>query len=181
MRERLETERLMLQPPQDADAEAILLLANNFAVAKNTISMPHPYALNDARAFIARSCERRTKGVDYPFVVFRKADMALVGAVGVHPDRNFELGYWIGEPFWGQGYATEAARRVVRFAFEDLGAKEVRAGWYADNPASGRVLEKLGFRYTTDEDLPSLARGCTVTCRRMVLTRSAFARQEQMP
>jgi RimJ/RimL family protein N-acetyltransferase len=181
MRDELETYRLLLRPPQDADAEAIFPLANNFAVAKNTISMPHPYTMDDARGFIARSRERRTKGIDYPFAVFRKNDMTLVGAVGVHPDLNYELGYWIGEPFWGKGYATEAARRVTRFAFEDLNAKEVRAGWYADNPASGRVLEKIGFHYTTNEELPSVARGCAATCCRMVLTRSAFARLEQTP
>ena len=181
MREELETNRLLLRPPQDADAAAMTPLANNYAIAKNLLTMPHPYTLDDAHAFIARARERRAKGIDSSFAIFRKSDGALIGAAGVHPDRDFELGYWVGEPFWGKGYATEAARRVTRFAFEDLNAKEVRAGWYVDNPASGRVLEKIGFRYTEDEELPSLARGCSATCRRMVLTRSAFARLEQVP
>ena len=181
MREKLETERLLLRMPQEADAAAIVPLANNFAVAKNTVSMPYPYTLDDARAFVARSRERRAKGADYPFAIFKKAGMIFIGAVGVHPERNFEMGYWIGEPFWGQGFATEAARRVARFAFEDLNAKKIIAGWYQDNPASGRVLEKLGFRNERDEERPSMSRGQAVICRMMVLTRGAFARLEKTP
>ena len=181
MREKLETERLILRPPQESDAAAMAPLANNLTLTKNTVSMPYPYTLDDARAFITRSRERRAKGADFPFAIFKKAGMTLIGAVGVHPERNFELGYWIGEPFWGQGYATEAARRVVRFAFEELNANKIVAGWYHDNPASGRVLEKLGFRHEKEEERPSMARGQAATCRMMALTRATFARLEKTP
>jgi ribosomal-protein-alanine N-acetyltransferase len=181
MREILETQRLLLRQPQKEDAAAMVPLANDFDVAKNLASMPFPYTLADARAFIARAADLRAKGTGYTFAVLRKSDGTLVGACGVHPERGHELGYWMGRPYWGQGFATEAARRVVRFAFEDLNAKKVIAGWYEDNPASGRVLEKLGFAHEKEEKRASVARGEHAVCRMMALTRASFARLEKTP
>jgi RimJ/RimL family protein N-acetyltransferase len=159
----------------------MVALANNYAVTKNTISMPFPYRRGDAAVFIRRAREGRTLGTDYAFAIIRKSDLAFVGSIGVQPEREFEMGYWIGEPFWGQGYATEAARRIARFAFEELGATKIRAGWYEDNPASGRVLEKLGFRHEKDVQRTSISRRCTATCRFMILSRAAFARKQAAP
>jgi ribosomal-protein-alanine N-acetyltransferase len=181
MREMLETERLLLRPPQDDDAGPMVPLANDFDVAKNLASMPFPFTLDDALAFVARAADLRTKGTGYTFAVLRKSDGAFVGACGVHPERGFELGYWVGRPFWGRGFATEAARRVVRFAFEELNAKKIVAGWYEDNPASGRVLEKLGFAHEMEEKRESVARGAIAVCRMMALTRATFARLEMTP
>src|SRR5436309_1489141 len=83
-----------------------------------------------------RGTKRRAKQ-DYPFSILRKSDGMYVGCCAVHPVRDFEFGYWLGQPFWGNGFATEAARRVVRFAFEDLKAQKLLAGYMTDNPASG--------------------------------------------
>ncbi|MGQ0742442.1 MAG: GNAT family N-acetyltransferase [Alphaproteobacteria bacterium] len=178
MREELESERLLLRPPREDDIKALVVLANNYAVTKNTISMPFPYGIGDARSFLRRAKEGRALGKEYQFSIIRKSDLAFIGSIGVQPEREFEMGYWIGEPFWGQGYATEAARRVARFAFEELRATKISASWYDDNPASGRVLEKLGFRHEKDELRTSLSRRCAATCRFMTLTRAAFARMQ---
>ena len=82
-----------------------------------------------------------------------------------------------GQPFWRLGYATEAAKRVVSFAFRELKATSVRAGWFEDNPASGRVLQKLGCRPDGAVPRGSLARGQEVTCHLMALTREEFGRK----
>ena len=102
----------------------------------------------------------------------------FLGSCGLHlKDGRFELGYWLGKPFWGQGYATEAAKKLVSFAFHDLKATSLWAGWYHDNPASGRVLEKLGCRPDGVEPRHSLARGHAVYCHMVALTREQFGRK----
>jgi RimJ/RimL family protein N-acetyltransferase len=98
----------------------------------------------------------------------------LIGICAVHPWRDFELGYWLGEPYWGKGYATEAGRRVARFAFEELGATQLLSAYMHDNPASGRVLVKLGFLCTHDETRPCVSRAQEVLHHRMALTRARF-------
>ena len=137
--------------------------------------MPHPYTEDDGCAWIVRTTDARERGEDYPFVILRKSDGAHLGGCGVHPARNAEFGYWLGRPFWGQGYATEAACRLLRFAFGELDTDVLRASWFHDNPASGRVLEKLGCSADGDEHLDCLSRGTKVFCHKVMLTRAAFA------
>lgn len=84
------------------------------------------------------------------------------------------LGYWIGKPYWGHGYASEAAHRVIRFAFDELDAKLLTAGWFFDNPASGRILEKLGFKPSGSEEMECLSRGEPVFCHKVELNRADF-------
>ncbi len=93
---------------------------------------------------------------------------------GVHPARGWEFGYWFGKAYWGKGYATEAGARIVAFAFEVLNAEKLAAGWFYDNPASGRVLEKLGFGACGEEARSCLSRGSDVQCRMVVLDRAAY-------
>lgn len=93
---------------------------------------------------------------------------------GVHPSRDWEFGYWLGRPHWGKGFATEAVRRLAVFAFEELGATRLRAGWFGDNPASARVLAKLGCVPSGPEARQNLSRGAMVSCNMMVLERDAF-------
>ena len=90
----------------------------------------------------------------------------------------WEFDYWYGTPYWGQGYAAEAAWPMIRFAFEDLGARRLTAGWFDDNPASGAVLHKLGFSITSVASVPCFARGCEVLSNRTLLTRDGFARKK---
>jgi RimJ/RimL family protein N-acetyltransferase len=121
-----------------------------------------------------RAADERASGDEYSFVILRRRDNVLIGICGVRPAEGFEMGYWIGKPYWGQGYATEAARLVLAFAFGGLNAAQVIAGWMADNPASGRVLEKLGFRPLKTEERVSISRGHAVYCHLMGIDRQGF-------
>ena len=174
MIEFIETERLLLRPPQAADISHFMPLLTEFDVSRNMSRVPHPYTEDDGCAFVVRAAYDRATGRAFTFSLVRKQDGTYVGMCGVHPDRGFELGYWIGKPYWGVGYATEAASRVVLFAFDELGAEAVVASWFGDNPASGRVLAKLGFRARGQEMRVSLSRGCPVYCHVMVLERPWF-------
>ncbi|MGA7674817.1 MAG: GNAT family N-acetyltransferase [Rhizomicrobium sp.] len=175
---RLETERLLLRPPEFRDVGAIVTWIGDYDVAKNLASVPHPYREDDAREFVARVLEKLAAGEGFCFAVTRKLDGVFMGCCGLQlKDGQFELGYWLGKPFWRQGYATEAAKRVVSFAFRDLKATSVWAGWFHDNPASGRVLEKLGGRHEGTAPRVSLARGQEVACHLMALTREEFGRK----
>jgi RimJ/RimL family protein N-acetyltransferase len=142
----LETERLILRAPRLEDAKAIATLANDRRIAENTARIPHPYRVADAEAFIA--------GVNVPGgeVVFLITDLddTLLGACGVSTldGQGPELGYWLGVPFWGQGYATEAVRAVIDYAFTELEHEFLNAGARVTNPDSRRVLEKCGFQWT---------------------------------
>jgi RimJ/RimL family protein N-acetyltransferase len=142
----LETERLVLRTPRDRDAEMIAMLANDRRIAENTLRIPHPYALTDAQAFIGSA--NATEG-ETAFVITGR-DETILGACGIAKldGKTPEIGYWLGIPFWGNGYATEAARAVIDHAFVDLGHEMVVAGTRVSNPASRRVLEKCGFQWT---------------------------------
>jgi len=104
----------------------------------------------------------------------------LIGVCSVArgADGAWELGFWYGKPYWGQGYATEAAWPVMRFAFEDFGAERLTAAWFDDDPAAGAVLHKLGFAVTSVTPLKSLARGCEALANRVQLTKEQFARKK---
>ena len=176
---RLETPRLLLRPPEPGDVGAIAIQMSDWDVVKNLARAPYPYTENHARDFIARQEEGRAKGADYVFAVVQKPDNALVGMCGVHlREDGFELGYWIGRPHWKQGYATEAGAEVLAFAFRNLRAEQVSAGWFHDNPASGRVLDKLGFGAEGTALRDCVARGHGVLCNLVVLKREAFAQRQ---
>ena len=142
----LETERLALRAPRRGDAKAIAMLANDRRIAENTARIPHPYRLADAEEFIA--------GVNLPggetvFLITDSDDTVLGGCgVGMGDGHGPELGYWLGVPFWGQGYATEAVRAVIDYAFTELDFQFLNAGARVTNPPSRRVLEKCGFQWT---------------------------------
>jgi len=140
----LHTERLTLRAPRLADIDAIVRFANDRRVAENTARLPHPYGVADAEQFIASS--NRQNG-EATFIV--ALDDQPIGVCGVSPQNGAaEIGYWIGAPFWGRGYATEAVRAVIDHAFGELGHAALQAGPRVSNPASRRVLEKCGFQWT---------------------------------
>ncbi len=164
----LETERLVLRRFRPSDAATVQRLCDTWAIASMTSRLPHPYPLEAAESWIAGQDAGFRN--ERPFAV--TLDGQLIGSVGlVGATESFELGYWIGEPWWGRGFATEAARAMCGFAFGQLGAGRVTAGHFAVNDASGRVLRKCGFRYTGQDKEFSRARDAEVDCRRMVLTR----------
>ncbi len=171
----LETDRLLLRRPERRDIPALVPLANNYDVAKNLSKLPHPYTAQDAEDFVALSNETRAAGTDFNFAIARKPDGVFMGCIGLHlKDGAFEFGYWLGQPYWGQGYATEAARRLVAHAFDDLAAQSVWAGWFHDNPRSGNVLAKLGCAPGGFQKRHCLARGMDIGCNHVTLSRAAF-------
>ena len=101
-----------------------------------------------------------------------------MGCTGIARDGDFELGYWLGKPFWGFGYATEAAARLAEYGFVALGLDNLHAGWFYDNPASGHVLAKLGARHNGSQMRECRARGMQILCHDMLLTRADFLRKQ---
>ncbi|MGE5231429.1 MAG: GNAT family N-acetyltransferase [Deltaproteobacteria bacterium] len=144
------TVRLVLSPFRADDAPALERLAGAPEVADTTISIPHPYTRADAERFIASQRESATRGDEAVFGIRLGTSGELLGCVSLRAiDRvhlQAELGYWIGVPHWGRGYATEAAEAVVRYGFGTLALNRIYAHHMARNPASGRVLERVGMR-----------------------------------
>ena len=167
----LESERLILRPPRPCDIQSMTVWLSDYDVARMTSRVPHPYSEGDAEAFLALNAEHR-------FVIQRKRDGVFLGMAGLHAEDGYEFGYWLGKPFWGLGYATEGAHRLVRFAFEGLGLESVHAGWFYDNPASGHVLAKLGARHNGSQLRECRARGMAVLCHDMLLTQADFLRKQ---
>ena len=157
------TERLLLRQGWMEDAPQ-LAHAIEEAVARNLARMPWPYPLAAAEDWLAREQDSHTPNC----LMFARTAGAprLIGGVGLHADASgHELGYWIARPYWGLGFATEAASALLRAARESLRIERVHSSHFADNPASGRVLRKLGFRPTGfTERRYSAARGHDVDC-----------------
>lgn len=144
----LETERLLLRPFALADAAEVQRLAGDREVASTTRLIPHPYPDGLAEQWIGSLAGLYAKGRSCSFAITLR-DGPLMGAIGltIEPtDQHAELGYWIGRPYWNQGYCTEAGRAVLTFAFDRLGLRRIYAHYMARNPASGRVMEKLGMQ-----------------------------------
>ena len=154
-KELLKTERLTLRPLRATDAKAIVGLVGDADVARMTARIPHPYTLQDADQWIARAVE----GGEIVFAIVH--DGALIGCADYKPEENgcAELGYWIGKPFWNKGFATEAARAVAAHAFASREIRTLSAGHFTDNPASARVLRKLGFTPSGEGNWECVARG----------------------
>jgi RimJ/RimL family protein N-acetyltransferase len=169
----LVTERLALRPPRKADARPVTRLINDRRIAENTALIPHPYALADAHDFIARANEREPKTSFFVTL----ADGRLIGGctVAIHQGRDPEIGYWIGVPYWGCGYATEAVRALVDHAFGTLGCKRLTAGARVSNPASRRVLEKCGFQWSGAGLLRIRSLGASAPIDRFRLDRGLWA------
>jgi len=146
----IRTERLLLRPFARADAEAVSELAGAFEIADTTISVPHPYSLQLAIDWIMGHERGRRRGRAFRFAITEAASGRLNGCVELRDldqeHSQAELGFWVGKPFWRLGYASEAASAVVQFGFESLGLNRIYAYHMARNPASGKVLQKLGMR-----------------------------------
>jgi len=146
----LETERLLLRPFRLDDASEVQRLAGAQEVAAMTLAVPYPYPDGAAEEWISthEAAFERGEAVDFA-VVLRERD-ELAGAIGLGLEREHdraELGYWVGVPYWNRGYATEAAAAVLAYAFETLGLRRVYAFHFSRNPASGRVLQKIGMTH----------------------------------
>jgi RimJ/RimL family protein N-acetyltransferase len=165
------TDRLLLRPPFPEDAPAIHNAIAAEQIVRNLAKAPWPYRMADAEAFVARERDL----LDATLLIFRRTRGApqLIGTVGISemPSRDIDFGYLIARPHWGLGYATEAGRAVVEIARDALRLKSLTAGHFLDNPASGRVLEKLGFRPTGEiAQRYSAGRRAAAPCRLYRLT-----------
>lgn len=148
---KLQTDRLLLRPFRPDDAPDIQRLAGDKDIALKTENIPHPYEVRHAEEWIRTHQEEFDKLEQISWAVVHRGQGHLVGAIGmvnIHSEyERAEMGYWIGKPFWGRGYCTEAGHAVLRYAFSDLGLIRVCAAHFKSNPASGRVMQKLGMIY----------------------------------
>jgi len=145
----IRTLRLVLRPFSAADAPDVQRLAGAPEVAGATLNIPHPYEDGMAEAWIATLAPAFTN-LDMAAFAIALPDGRLIGAISLRLEprhRRAELGYWIGVPFWGHGYATEAAQAIVEYGFQTLALNRIHATHLLRNPASGKVMDKIGMRY----------------------------------
>ncbi len=148
-RDTITTGRLALRPFSEDDVPAIVRLADDPEISRNTLRIPYPYTDAHARGWLATQQEESRAGTGAVFAITEREGGSLMGACGleIFPEhRRAELGYWLGRDFWGKGYTTEAARAVTGWGFATLGLNRISAARFSDNEASGRVLEKIGMR-----------------------------------
>ena len=141
----LETPRLRLRRPEERDIKTIVAIAGDWEVARRLSRMPHPYDTSHASFFLDEVVT-----TELSWAITRPDTDAMIGVIGLHEDEtgDLELGYYLAVSAWGRSFATEAGEAICSFARDGLGVAFLRSGYHADNPASGRVLIKLGFRET---------------------------------
>lgn len=160
------TERLLLRPGWSEDAPALYEAIRDQGIVRNLATAPWPYNLSDAEAFLAR--DRGPHEAACLIFLRTLGAPKLIGGIGFGrmPDGAQEFGYWIARPYWGLGFATEAGRAMVDIARRGLRLNKLEASHFVDNPASGRVLRKLGFRPTgVVIERHSLGRRTEAPCR----------------
>ncbi len=159
------TERLVLRATEPGDAVRAFDIQSNWNVTRNLRMAGYPPDLADIESWFALHTDEWRSGSAYRFAILR--DGRMIGVVDVDGIRDGDgsIGYWLEDAAWGKGYASEAARAVVRFAFEDIGLRSLRSGHAADNTSSGRVLLKLGFNHTGDTTVWSRARATEIVQR----------------
>lgn len=138
-----------MRPFSPVDVPDVVKLAGHRAIADTTLLIPHPYSERDAEKWIGTHGRDFRKRKCAIFAVVRRRREVLIGAIGLKldvPDERAELGYWIGHRYWNRGYATEAAESILMYGFTELGLNRIHAHHFARNPASGKVLEKIGMK-----------------------------------
>jgi RimJ/RimL family protein N-acetyltransferase len=154
----LVTERLVLRPPHEDDVPELAVLANNRRLASMLARMPHPYGEAEARAFVRSTRDRQGSGAHYAITLADSG--AFIGCAGLDVrGEGLELGYWIGEPYWRHGYATEAAHALVDLAFRATAIEALHVSCRVINDASRRVIHKCGFQYAGQGMMDSLVAG----------------------
>lgn len=144
----IETERLILNQPHENDAEQVAKSLNHKEFSDNTLTIPFPYTMENAKFWISLSQQGFESETNFIFAIRLKDNPRLIGAIGLHLDKNHnkaELGYWLDKEYWNKGYATEAVEAVIRFGFSNLGLRRIFATFFDFNLASGRVLRKAGM------------------------------------
>ncbi len=156
----IRTDRLVLRPLRRVDLAKLVDEIGNWEVARWLARVPHPYTAEDAETWL-----NSLSSVDFELNIYRSN--ALIGGVGVTRSRSgdrYELGYWLGQSHWGQGFATEAARGLLTHARDQWQLSKIKASYMEGNPASAKVLKKLGFELVGQGEIFCLARNETVSC-----------------
>jgi [ribosomal protein S5]-alanine N-acetyltransferase len=146
----LDTRHLVLRPYSSADIPDLVRLAGAREIAATTLRIPHPYREQDAVDFVAACQPDADAGQSVRFAITLRDTGGFCGGVGMRLELDHyraELGYWLGVPYWGRGYATEAGQAMLRYGFDTLGLHRIYAQHVRENPASGHVLKKIGMRY----------------------------------
>ncbi len=141
----IKTTRLLLTEPKAGDIPRIVQLAANPRVSDYTLNLPFPYAEKDAVYWLNLAQQGLKNGTHFIFAIRLKSENTFIGGIGLTLEPRFnraEVGYWLGEPFWNQGYATEATKAIIGFGFHTLGLNKITSSYLAENPASGRVMQK---------------------------------------
>jgi ribosomal-protein-alanine N-acetyltransferase len=144
----IETERLKMGNISNKDVPKIIEYAGNKKVAERTLEIPHPYLKEHALFWINSIKEGLETKTKYTFGLRLKNSTELMGAMGLILNTKFNratLGYWVAEPFWNKGYATEAAQAIIKFGFDELQLNKIYATHVMENPASGKVMMKCGM------------------------------------
>jgi RimJ/RimL family protein N-acetyltransferase len=156
----LQTERLLLRRPDATDVGAIMAIVGDWEVVRRLARVPHPYRETDAHFFLNNVVPN-----EWVWAITLRESREVVGMVGLTPEADLdtaELGYYVARDHWGNGIATEAALSVIHYGIQSLGLRRIRSGHFVDNPASGRVLSKLGFVEIGRSERPCLAIGSTL-------------------
>jgi ribosomal-protein-alanine N-acetyltransferase len=145
------TERLILRPYRPEDAADIQRLIGERDVVATLANVPYPYEEGMAEEWIGGRQESFEKGKTVDLAITHRQEGFLIGSVSLNDidwqSQRAEIGYWIGKPYWGKGYGTEAARAVVKYGFETLGLHRINGRHFGNNPASGRILKKIGMKH----------------------------------
>jgi RimJ/RimL family protein N-acetyltransferase len=172
----IETDRLLLKPLEDSDAEAIAAKINVYEISKNLARVPYPYTLTDAHDFLAwtQTLDDRSQ---FFTLRLRSAPSDLIGAISydwVEDKQHSELGYWMVQEHWGKGLMSEAARAAVHHAFDVSRLEKLSSCFFNDNPASGKVLSRAGFVSAGPCTHFSKAQNCEVPVTLMKLSKAQW-------
>ena len=153
---RLFTAQLVLRPMEDRDAKSMAALLSEWEVVKQASTVPHPYDERSALTWIARVRRRHLAGRQFAFAITRPGSDELIGSVALtvlpEPGGHIgEVGYWLGRPFWGQGYGSEAVEALTDFGLNALSLSRIEAVVFKDNKSSCRVLDRCGYRLERTE------------------------------
>jgi ribosomal-protein-alanine N-acetyltransferase len=144
----IETERLVLRPYSLTDAPDVKRMCGDPAIAATTLAIPHPYPDGAAEQWISTHAESFRQGTEVTLAITLKPAQPVIGSVALSVNRNHqrgELGYMFAREHWNRGYCTEACRTLVDYGFRVLGLNRIQAMHFPRNPASGRVMQKLGM------------------------------------
>ena len=146
----LQTKRLILRPFKLSDSKIVQELAGDSRIAETTLNIPHPYKDGIAEAWIGTHRESFYNNTGITYAIVKKDDNKLIGAIGLMINSNHkkaELGYWIGVPYWGQGYCTESSKEIIKLGFDILDLNKIFARARVENIASWTVMEKINMKY----------------------------------